>query len=640
MIKTTRFFSFLTAISLAASLFLPQAVQADAKRPTDKLNTNDEIIVKFEPNTSQSKRKSLLNAHSSELVSQNQQIGFDVVKVEGQSIEEAIADYNAMPNVEYAEKKVIYRASWSPNDPLYASNQQYGANLIQADDAWDINKGSKDVIVAVIDTGVQSDHPDLSGQLINGYDFISNDSNPYDEEGHGTHVAGTVAAKTNNGLGVAGIAPNVKIMPVRVLNEEGYGTNEEVANGIIYAADHGANIINLSLGDSEDSQVMQDAVNYAHNKGSLVIAAAGNDGKPNPHFPAYYSNVIAVGGVDRYDNPYNNTNYGSWVDVAAPGVQVMSTTLGGGYGRLTGTSMATPHVAGVAALLASQGLSRDQIRQAIEETAEPVSGTGRLWTHGRVNAFKALGGSTADTGDTYEPNNRKEQAYGPLQSSKTYQSQISNASDIDWFKFETKASGEIKLNLSSLPADYDLYLLDSSGKQLASSRKGSKSDESITFTTTSPGNYFVKVEGYNGAYNTSQSYTLQANYPASSQAESTWFYEPLTFETSHPYTNNYNKSHTYTKEGVSKVALHFSRLETEANYDFVHIKDKDGKVVKSYDGNLDAFWIIVDGDTAISNLVSDHSVNGYGYKIDQVAYHATSSLSDMSTTDFSIPIQQ
>lgn len=226
--------------------------------------------------------------------------------------------------------------------------------------------------------------------MINGYDFVDGDRNPNDANGHGTHCAGIAAASTNNGIGIAGTAPNASIYAVRVLDASGSGSLNDVADGVVHAADNGAKVISLSLGSTGASSTLEDAVNYAWDKGSVVVAAAGNAGNTVKNYPAAYSNAIAVASTDRNDRKSSFSTYGSWVDVAAPGSDIYSTYPTNTYSSLSGTSMATPHVAGVAGLLASQGKSNSSIRSAIQDSADKISGTGNYWIHGRVNANNAV----------------------------------------------------------------------------------------------------------------------------------------------------------------------------------------------------------------------------------------------------------
>lgn len=277
-----------------------------------------------------------------------------------------------------------------PNDP--ALNLQYAWDRIQAFNGWSISRGSASTVVAIVDSGVQLDHPDLVNKLVSGIDLVEPGTPPDDRNGHGTHVAGIVAAQTNNGIGVAGTCPACRIMPVRVLNDSGSGTDANVANGIIYAANNGAKVINMSLGGPNTSAVLENAVNYAWSKGVLVACAAGNDGQSTPEYPAGFANCLSVGATDSDDNSASYSNYGTWVDLAAPGSAVYSTYINSSYEWRDGTSMATPYVAGVAGLLASQGLTNAQIRDRLYATADRIPGTGARWSHGRLNLLRAVSG--------------------------------------------------------------------------------------------------------------------------------------------------------------------------------------------------------------------------------------------------------
>ncbi|MDP5274223.1 S8 family serine peptidase [Chengkuizengella axinellae] len=394
-----RFFSVFMTIALILSFSIHSSIQIDAETSKSTTETSEEskIIVKFKDKTSKEIKKQIHLEEKAEVLKKNEQLGFEVVKIKGKSVEKALKQYKDRADVEYAEPIVTYHALFTPNDALY-STDQYGPQMIDIEKAWEITQGSESVVVAVLDTGVQADHEDLQGKVIPGYDFIDNDSDPSDEQGHGTHVAGTVGAATNNEIGVAGVAPNVKIMSIRVLNEFGSGTNAGIADGITFAADHGADVINLSLGGPSSSITLENAVNYAWNQGAVVIVSAGNAGTSIPQYPAYYENSLSVGATNSNDIKWSASTYGTWVDVAAPGANIISTQLGGGYIYDSGTSMAAPHVAGLAGLLASQGLTNVEIRNVIESTAEPISGTGTYWEHGRVNAFLALSG-----GDVPDP---------------------------------------------------------------------------------------------------------------------------------------------------------------------------------------------------------------------------------------------
>lgn len=300
-----------------------------------------------------------------------------------------------------------------PNDPYYQT-YQWNMKMVNAESAWGLSKGDN-VIVAVVDTGIDLGHPEFAGKLVPGYDFVRDDSEPDDEDGHGTHVAGIVGANTDNNQGVAGMGWNVQIMPLKVFDNTGFATDSDVADAIRYAADNGARIINLSLGSPNDSQTIRDAIQYARNKGVLVIAASGNEyknGNP-PIYPAAIPEVLAVAAVDDQQQHASYSSTGSYVDVAAPGGDptdqfdstvthwIWSTfprTMAGipaiGYNGMSGTSQAAPLVSGLAALIWSKNpsLTADQVASIIINTATDLGTPGKddFFGYGLVNAATAV----------------------------------------------------------------------------------------------------------------------------------------------------------------------------------------------------------------------------------------------------------
>lgn len=381
-----RLLSTVAIFALGAFMSVPSLSIANAETVQAQ---PQEIIVKFKQGVTASEASTFHAQVKTTVTSTNQQLGYQVVKVnEGQNMNDVLQHYQSNPNVEYVEPNHEVHAYFTPNDPRYG--EQYAPQLVGAEEAWDVTQGSSDVTVAIVDTGVDYTHPDLEEKVVKGKDFIDNDDDPMDENMHGTHCAGIAAALTNNGVGIAGMAPEVTILAERVLDANGSGTLDSVAQGITHAADEGADVISLSLGSAQGATTLEEAVNYAASKGSVVVAAAGNESTSSPSYPAYYEAAIAVAATDSNDRIASFSNYGDWVDVAAPGVNILSTVPGGGYQTASGTSMATPLVAGQAALLASQGKSASEIRQAIEGTADEISGTGEYWTHGRINAAKSV----------------------------------------------------------------------------------------------------------------------------------------------------------------------------------------------------------------------------------------------------------
>lgn len=305
-----------------------------------------------------------------------------------QSLEQMMENYCSCSEVEYCEPEIVYQVALAANDPFLP--KQYSLQKIQCIEAWNYTQSDEKIKIAILDTGVQLDHPDLASKIVPGYNFIDQNEFPYDTNGHGTHVAGIAAAIANNGIGIAGVAPKAVIQPVKVLTGEGSGSLSTVANGIIWAVNHGAKVINLSLGSPIYSPTLQNAVDYAWNKQVIVVAAAGNVGTWMPNYPAYHPSTISVAATNQFDMKAPFSNFGKWVDVAAPGTNILSTYANSRYAILSGTSMAVPHVSGLAALLASQGKNNRQIRSAILQQCDPIIGTHFFWSYGRVNAARSV----------------------------------------------------------------------------------------------------------------------------------------------------------------------------------------------------------------------------------------------------------
>ena len=359
------------------------------------------------------------------------QIGaYRLVLTPSVDMETAAEFLKAIPGVQYVEPNYIYYAFATPNDPGYS--QQWALPKIQANLAWDIWRPQATRYIAIIDTGIDYNHSDLRNKLrrhsdgttVYGYNFVSNNTNANDDNGHGTHCAGIAAAEINNGIGIAGIAAwspgvsgynqYVQLMPVKVLDANGSGTLTAVANGITWAADNGAHVLSMSLGGGSGSSTLSNAVTYAWNRGCLIVAAAGNGGSSSPQYPAYYTNVIAVAATDSSDTLTYFSQYGSWVDIAAPGASIYSTYRGNSYATLSGTSMACPHVSGAAALVWSHApsLTNQQLRTILETNVDPynpyagrtiASGAGRLNVYRALQAAGGGGGTPSLSGLTISP---------------------------------------------------------------------------------------------------------------------------------------------------------------------------------------------------------------------------------------------
>ncbi len=419
----------------------------------------NELIVKFKSGVTEKAISSINRQHGTSVISASKQGAFKRLSVPaGANAEDLVYIYSRNPKVEYAELNYIAHAYWTPNDPLFPYqwnfyNPRYGG--INMKSAWAIQRGNPSVIVAVIDTGVAYENyaesksrggksggsksradkagslkgksgggssgnvteyylaPDLANtNFVAGYDFVNDDAHPNDDEGHGTHVTGTIAQSTNNGIGVAGIAFNTSIMPVKVLDKNGSGTYADIAEGIYFAANNGAVVINMSLGGPNASTTLEDALAYAYNRGVTIVAAAGNDGTDVIGYPAAYDDYVIAVGATRYDETLSYySSYGPSLDIVAPGGDtnvdqngdgyvdgILQQTFGSstndwGYYYYQGTSMATPHVVGVAALLIANGLTGpDNVRDALQSTAKDLGPEGWDETYGwgRVDAAAAL----------------------------------------------------------------------------------------------------------------------------------------------------------------------------------------------------------------------------------------------------------
>lgn len=370
------------------------------------------LLVQFAPGTPDEEKAAVHERLGAQVIGEIPELGIQILQVPEEATSMVFA-YQAEPSVSFAEPDYVARiAGWpdgpvlpadvltgigeglaqTPNDPHFP--EMWNLAKIRAAAGWDITVGSPDVIIAVIDTGADASHPDLQGKLVPAYDFVNGDNDPADDQGHGTHVAGTAAAVTNNGIGIAGMSWEAKVMPVKALGASGAGAHSWIANGIVWATDHGAQVINMSLGGPYTSATMREAVDYAWNHGVVIVAAAGNGNTSNPTYPAAYENVIGVSATTQNDERAYFSNYGSYVSVASPGVAILSTIRGGAYQAWSGTSMASPHVAGLAALVRSihPNWTNAQVREAIEDSATDLGTPGwdAIFGWGRIDVYAAL----------------------------------------------------------------------------------------------------------------------------------------------------------------------------------------------------------------------------------------------------------
>jgi subtilisin family serine protease len=371
----------------------------------------DELIVKMKSGTDESEAVSHVRSRGAVVAKSYSDLRMMLIQISpSDTLEDAQRALESNPDVEYVEKNYIVYADLNPNDPRFG--QQSYLNVIDAPLAWNTQTGKSSIVIAVLDTGVESSHEDITGKLLPGCNVIGSftqsscGSNTEDNFGHGTGVAGTAAAKTNNGLGVAGLCWNCQILPVKVLGDSGSGTSADTVEGILYARQYAMNnpakrvVINMSLGrDCQASgitQSEQDAINAAWSAGVLIVASAGNSGNSNLQCPAAADHVIAVSATTNADALASFSSYGSFVDLAAPGVSIVnaigtSSVAGSFYTSWSGTSFSAPIVSGVAGLVWSADitLTNAEVDQILRDTAENI-GSSLFFGDGRVNADFAV----------------------------------------------------------------------------------------------------------------------------------------------------------------------------------------------------------------------------------------------------------
>ncbi|HUT85004.1 MAG TPA: S8 family peptidase [Thermodesulfobacteriota bacterium] len=385
--------AFLFAASISSAFDFESASISELK---DIQYAPDQILVTFNDGVSDNE---IAQVHKSlGALSARESYGkfYHLVTVREGTVDEMVRAYSQIPSVKHAEPDYFRFINFTPNDEFYS--YQWNFPQINLPSAWNKSTGSG-ATVAIVDTGVNPNgNDDFGGRLIQGHNFVKNTNDSSDDNGHGTHVAGTVGEETNNSTGCAGIAFDANILAVKVMNRRGVGYSRNIIDGIRWAADNGADVINLSLGSTTSSQTEEDAINYAYNKGVVICASSGNDGANTVSYPAAYVNCIAVGAT-RYDKqlaPYSNT--GDALDVVAPGGDISVDQNNDGnpdgilqetftrflfryywdYYYFQGTSMASPHVAGVAALIISlhPTYTPAQVRNALQSSAQDLGATG------------------------------------------------------------------------------------------------------------------------------------------------------------------------------------------------------------------------------------------------------------------------
>ncbi len=540
---------------------------------------------------------------------------------DSQLAEEAAAVLNGMDSVEYAEpdrKMAIYS---SENDTKETGREdldgEMGAKRASQHKSWGIGNigadeyaayagsvSSRTVKVAVVDTGVDASHTYLEGRVLSGKDFVDNDSNADDGHYHGTHVAGTVVDATME-------LTNIKIIPVRVLNSQGKGSTSNVANGIRYAADQGADVINMSLGGGHSSEI-DNAVSYAASKNALCVVAAGNDNiNTSNECPAHVEEAVTVAAIDSSETKAYFSNYGNEVDLCAPGVDIVSCVPGGSYRSLNGTSMATPHAAACAALLklANASYTPAQLQDAMKDSCRDLgtSGWDRYYGNGIIDLRKSLSDENPDQDPATVTPSERDVVLAQAGESKTI----------------TLTAG------GNLPDRFYLNYAES-GSGFTCSWKGGwygnhQHDLEITATEAGRGTITVSLKD---SYADTAAATTQINvrvgdtrYPAGGTVTD-WHY----LESAHSYTSGSDYTWTYTSPEASRgMALTFDgQTEVESGYDYIYIysgsaTDGDDVLVGTYTGtDLAGQTINVSGQTVKIRLTSDSSVEKWGFKVTEL----------------------
>ena len=385
-----KFVWIVPTLVLIVSMILGPLVISDAyaEEKFPEKYVPDRLLIKFKKDISNSEKEKTLKENGASVLAEIKQIDVKLIKVPEQALEKVQAAFAKNSKVEYVEKDFILEPAAIPNDPYYPN--QWHLQSIKANEAWDITKGSS-IPIAILDTGIDPNHPDLKNKLTLGYNFYNNNADWSDVCGHGTKVAGTAAAITNNGLGVSGVSWNNPIIPIKITDTNCYGYYSSMINGIVYAADKGARVANISF-QIFNGAALSDAGRYMNDRGGWVVAAAGNTGILENYSDNPY--IISVGATGSNGAVTSFSSYGPFVDFAAPGSSIYTTNSGGIYGYASGTSFSSPIVAGVVGLVISNNpsMTSQQVYDAIKNSAVDKGTAGRdnYYGWGLVDAYGAV----------------------------------------------------------------------------------------------------------------------------------------------------------------------------------------------------------------------------------------------------------
>jgi thermitase len=381
----------LAIIPFLASLLVLAPSPASAGNGRGKY-VEGELLVRGKAGVSKVKMDKILKKQGAKTAEELPSLKVRRIRVSPRALQKVKKALAKNKNISFVEENFIAEASHTPNDQYFST--QWHLEKISAPAGWDLTTGAADTPIAIIDSGVDPDHPDLVNKLIPGYNFLGENGDTHDVRGHGTAVAGAAAAETDNVTGIAGVAIDNPIMPLVVLNADDWATYYDIARAITYAADHDVRVMNISIGGSSSSSTLQNAVNYAWDRGAVIVASAMNNSTSTPYYPAACDNVVAVSATTSGDSLASFSNFGSWVDLAAPGASIRTTSNGGGYSYWNGTSFASPITAGLAALIfsANPQLTNAQVVDIMTGNADDLGAPGfdTTFAHGRINLYESL----------------------------------------------------------------------------------------------------------------------------------------------------------------------------------------------------------------------------------------------------------
>lgn len=413
--------------------------------------------------------------------------------------EEKLDELRQSDAVLFAEPDYIVDSSFTPSETLL--HNQWYLKQVNMPAAWEIHEGSADTTIAVLDTGVNAQHPALKSRVLPGYDFVNNDKNPLDDHGHGTHVAGIAAANTTEKM--TGLDLHADILPVKVMDHHGDGKVSDIIKGIYYAIEHDADVINMSYVNYAYSKIEEEALWDAHEQGIVVVAASGNDGWQKPAYPASYPPVISIAATDQADQRASFSNFGDWIDLSAPGVDIYSSYYNGGFKHASGTSFAAPIVSSLAGMLKAQNpdWTPAQIEWALESTA--FSSDPEEWNRqtgfGRIDAYEAF------TTDLTEKASQQKPALQSieLQANHSFDDQLALPLSSNWYVFTLDKKAEITIELQNIPKHLDLigtlFRYDNDKlDEIETFNKGDKGQDEHLTIHLDAGTYYLAVHDYYG----------------------------------------------------------------------------------------------------------------------------------------------